>query len=188
MFVARDEHPTNPTDNNYYAIKVETHWTMKNRLDRLAYPTMTVIEDEGTYRYIPYEAFLLLLASPSDRFPTLDSVYVDDKLHATVMSVCLDHNLLMLEPREIKKDRIVAFTGRFVSCGKMSILNELEACKIASQLLEGYAYLRDMNLSHGDMSRNNYIIDENLNVSTPGHTNLPPLSIVMTRLTQSRSN
>lgn len=133
---------------------------------------MTVIEDEGTYRYIPYEAFLLLLASPSDRFPTLDSVYVDDKVHATVMSVCLDHDFLMLEPREIKKDRIVAFTGRFVSCDKLPILNELEACKIASQLLEGYAYLRDMNLSHGDLSKNNYIIDENLNVSTPTH--LPP--------------
>lgn len=186
MFVARDEHPTNPANNKYYAIKVETHWTMKNRLDRVAHPTMTVIEDEGTYRYIPYEAFLLLLASPSDRFPTLDSVYVDDKLHATVMSVCLDHDLLVLDPREIKKDRIVAFTGRFISCDKIPILNELEACKIASQLLEGYAYLRDMNLSHGDLSKNNYIIDGNLNVST--HPLRTSLSIVIAMLTQARLN
>lgn len=166
MFVAREEHPTNYANNKYYAIKVETHWSMRTRFERDRGPTMTVIEDEGDYHYIPYEAFLLLLASPSDRFPTLDSVYVDNQLHSTVMSVCLDHDMLMLDPSEIKEDRVVAFTGRFVHYEKVPILNELEACKVASELLEGYAYLRDMNLSHGDMSKSNYIIDENLNVST----------------------
>lgn len=132
---------------------------------------MTAIQDnDGKYRYIPYEALLLLLTSGNDRFPTLDSVYTEDELHSILMSVCVDHDILQIEPDELENGRVIAFTGRFLSYEKEPILNELEACKVASQLLEGCVYLRDMSLSHGDLSRLNYIVDENLNVSHPRST------------------
>lgn len=153
----------------YYAVKVEAHRTMRNRAhNRALNPTMTAIKDnDGEYRYIPYEALLLLLTSGNDRFPTLDSVYTEDELHSILMGACVDHDILQIEPDELEKGRVIAFTGQFLSYEKEPILNELEACKVASQLLEGCVYLRDMNLSHGDLSRLNYVVDKNLNVSRP---------------------
>lgn len=171
VFLAREpvkqEDPNRPARYKYYAIKVETHWSMANRAgtgDR--YPSMTVIQDmDDYYRYIPYEALLLFLVSNSDRFPALDSVYVDNKLHSFVMSACIDHGMLCLEPEELAQERVIAFTGSHLTHKKKPVLNELQCCKVASQLLEGFTYLRDMNVSYGDLSKSNFLVDENLNVS-----------------------
>lgn len=172
VFLAREPNPDpeSPTEYKFYAIKVETHWDMENRATWNYKPTMTVLDEltRQLYHYIPHEALLLMLVSNNDRFPKLDSVYVDDKVHSIVMDACLDPDLLRMDPKEFRtKDpelkRVVAFTGMYLTHEKKPILNEEEVCKVASQILEGFAYLRHMNISYGDLSKANFLVDESLN-------------------------
>lgn len=156
------------TRYQFYAVKVEPHWDMACQFYIREKPTMTVLDESTGQRYIPHEALLLMLGSNNDRFPKLDSVYVDDKVHSIVMEACMDPDLLRVEPKEIEGDelqdrRVVSFTGMYLTHKKKPLLNEEEVCKVASQILEGFAYLRHMNVSYGDLSKANYIIDESLN-------------------------
>lgn len=133
---------------------------------------MTVFEESTGQRYIPHEALLLMLGSNNDRFPKIDSVYVDDKVHSIVMEACMDPDLLRVEPKdiqgkELQERRVISFTGMYLTHEKKPILYEEEVCKVASQILEGFAYLRHMNVSYGDLSKANFIIDESLNVTPP---------------------
>lgn len=171
VFLAREVDHEDNSKTKYYAIKIEPHFSMENRRRAHYYPSMTAIDEEdGHYHFITVEALLLLLTSSCDRFPSLDSVYVEDKLLMTVMGACVDHDVLLLEPPI--GTGVPAFRGRYLWDKKKPILNEIQGCKVASHLLEGFAYLWDMNITHSDLSENNFIIDENLNVSTP----LSPLS------------
>ncbi|KAJ5397410.1 hypothetical protein N7509_005523 [Penicillium cosmopolitanum] len=58
------------------------------------------------------------------------------------------------------------FTGRYLmkSNGK-PLLDEMEACKVGSQILEGFLELADLNLWHNDFSVNNFVVDQELNVT-----------------------
>jgi len=145
---------------------------MENRAIEGCKPTMTVLDEltRQLYHYIPHEALLLMLVSNNDRFPKLDSVYVDDKVHSIVMDACLDYDLLRMDPKGFRTSgpelkRVVAFTGMYLTYEKKPILNEVEVCKVASQILEGFAYLRHMNISYGDLSKANFLVDESLNAS-----------------------
>lgn len=45
------------------------------------------------------------------------------------------------------------------------LLNEVEVCKVAAQLLQGMVQMADVNLWRGDISVNNFVVDEQLNTS-----------------------
>lgn len=137
---------------------------MENRARRGYAPTMTAIHDvDNEYYFISLEALLLLLTGASDRFSDLDSVYVENRLHMTVMRACVDYDILhQLDLNE----GVPSFQGRHLWNNKKPILDELGGCKVSSQLLEAFAYLWDMNITHSDLSEMNFLVDENLNVSS----------------------
>jgi serine/threonine protein kinase len=56
------------------------------------------------------------------------------------------------------------YVGLHLMQKKKPPLNEIQACKIASQLLEAMVYLLDMHLVHDDLSHRNYLVEENLDV------------------------
>ena len=167
MFLAIEKHAINPELDRHYVVKVENHHTMRYRFDRQAqFPTMTAIPDEDEdVKFIPLEALLLLLTTPSPRFPNLDSVYVDAAVHSTAMGACVDHDILKIPELDLEGKSPPTFRGRYLNNKNTPLVNELESCKIASQLLEGFIYLWDMNVTHSDLSQNNFLIDEELNVS-----------------------
>jgi RIO-like serine/threonine protein kinase len=59
------------------------------------------------------------------------------------------------------------------------LLDEMEACKVAGQILEGFLELADLNIWHNDFSVNNFVVDQELNVSD---TQLMFLILVLTVL------
>lgn len=166
MFLAIEKHGSDSRYDRHYVVKVETHNTMRNRAQETARPTMTAIPDEDDdVHFIPLEALLLLLTTPCPQFPNLDSVYVDAAAHSIIMGACVDHDVLKTPELDMDDRSPPTFRGRYLNHDKKAVVNELQSCKIASQLLEGFMYLWDMNITHSDLSHNNFLIDEELNVS-----------------------
>lgn len=123
-------------------------------------------------RYVLREAILLRLLSESDRFPTLDSVYVHEHFQVMVMSAdSIDDDPLRSSLGSVleypTKHKFPGYPGTNLMQRrrKATKLNEMEVCKVASQLLESLMYLMDMNIVHDDLSHRNYLVDEELNVS-----------------------
>ena len=158
-----------PTD--LWAVKMERLKTNTSTWENYQSPKMTrLVEGNGQVRYVPREALLLLLLDQCERFPTLHSVYSCGLYSSTIMEGYSDdaHRVQHLtdplpDGYEGAKARIIpSRSGIVLMDQKRPVLNEIQSCKVASQLLEGYAALRDMNVSHGDLSHNNYMIQENL--------------------------
>jgi serine/threonine protein kinase len=150
-----------------FAIKVFDHVTVKAIEDRgrRIQPEMMFFEEGGRVRYIPCEAMIMLLLTRSPRFPTLHNVYTDKDKVAIVMSACIDYDTLQNSPRRAETHKVWAVEGSLLRTRKVPKLNELEACKVSTQLLEAIAYLRDMNLTYDDLSFRNYLVGEDLDVS-----------------------
>lgn len=167
MFLAIERHRTNRAYDRHYVVKVENHDTMRARCEQnYRQPNMTAIPDEDDdVHFIPLEALILLLTKASPRFPDIDSVYVDAAVHSIVMGACIDHDVLTIRDLTLEGRIPPVFSGKYLNNNKRPVVNELEACKIASQLLEGFTYLWDMDITHSDLSYNNFLIDEQLNVS-----------------------
>lgn len=109
----------------------------------------------------------MLLLTTSNRFPTLDSVYIHDRFQAIVMSPCVDYaSDLRPVPEGGFRRQFSPFTGRYLmtSDGR-PLLDEMQASKVASQILQGLVELADLNLWHNDLSINNFVVDQQLNVS-----------------------
>ncbi|OJJ37399.1 hypothetical protein ASPWEDRAFT_26792 [Aspergillus wentii DTO 134E9] len=164
-----DEDENNHDEDQYFAIKIEEVCNLRqhhdyNMMVEMAYmsPEMGALTDQGEVRYIPKEAQVMLFLTGSDRFPALHSVYSDRHFHATIMEAGIDHAIAGVNEDYDRK--IPVFTGSYLIHQKIPILNEIEACKVSSQMLEGIRELRNLNLCHCDLSRSNYIIDEELNV------------------------
>lgn len=123
--------------------------------------------------HVPSEALALLLLTESDRFPKIDSVYTHDRFQAIVMSPCVDY---APDREPIRGDLALrlfpAFTGKYLMTpDNRPLLNEQQACKVASQLLEGLVHMAEVGLWHNDLSINNFVVDQQLNVSeTQLHT------------------
>ncbi|RAL14564.1 Protein kinase domain-containing protein [Aspergillus homomorphus CBS 101889] len=170
-------------EDHLYAIKMENLVTIGTSMQYYAQPTVVgcigpqpmvaplFTEEFVDYHYIPVEAYILLLTNESDRFPTLDSVYTHGYYQAIVMDAHVDD-----EVAESAYDPDAPFAKwneeRFSSCGghnfvymKETKLQEYMVCKIASHLLEGIAYLRDMRICHNDLTMSNFVIDKNLNTT-----------------------
>lgn len=86
-----------------------------------------------------------------------------------VMSPCVDFSPDRKPLKSNAYNRCFpGFTGRFlITQENEPLLNEMQACKVACQLLEAIAYMAEMNMYHGDISVNNYVVDQDLNVSPP---------------------
>lgn len=173
VYIARERNSAkaNPDDLQHFAIKVERHKTLQGCANG-AYadpPVGPLLEEteNRSIRLIPTEALILLLLTTGDRFPTLDSVYTHGPFQATVMSACVDHAVDRVPPHARDyKSQFPAFTGRYLMApDNKPLLDEMQACKVASQLLEGMVHMAEMNVWHRDLSVNNYIVDQNLNVS-----------------------
>lgn len=157
-----------PYDVKHYAIKVERHSTYD--VVRRWYPIAMVPiwdPDVELLTYIPTEALALFLLTHSERFPNLDSVYTHDRFQSIVMSASLDSS----EDRrknvraEAELDFFPSFTGVYLLNGDGTpLLNEMQACKVASQLLQAIVHMAEFNLVHVDISVNNFIVDQNLDV------------------------
>lgn len=172
VFLAR-ERPTSSslaeqTECRDFAMKVEDHTTLRGSATKGHRPEMAPFKDIQDYtRYIPDEALVLLFCANSDRFPKLDAVYVHDQFHTISMSAIVDdtpdRNPV---PSGDWKRMFPPFTGRYLmEKNHTPVLNEMQACKVASQLLQALFHLADMNIWHADLSVNNYVVDEQLNVS-----------------------
>ncbi|PLB38021.1 Protein kinase domain-containing protein [Aspergillus candidus] len=167
VFSAR--HRLMPSD--LWAIKMERLKTNEMAWRQWDSPKMTrLAEDTGEFPYVPREALLLLLLDQCERFPTLHSVYSCGLYSSTIMEGYADdaHSVAHLtEPLPADYEQATARilpsrTGMVLMDQKRPVLNEIQSCKVASQLLEGFAALRDLNVSHGDLSHNNYMIQEDL--------------------------
>lgn len=135
---------------------------------------------EDEHHYIPVEAYILLLANECGRFPTLDSVYSHKLYQAIVMSAHLDEAVAEASYTSKNPDYEELLARKFGACTasqliryKKSSLEEHMVCKVASQLLEGVAYLRDMHICHDDLKNDNFIIEEDLNVRSFPPSSLP---------------
>lgn len=181
VFAARERHPPSGRKARHYALKVERHAPKCQAKGTDIYANSAYKELEETAsnakkRYIPKEAILLGLLSESDRFPTLDSVYVHGDFQVMVMSAdSLDDDPLRDSlgsvfdyPTEHKFPGYPG-TNLMQRRRKATKLNEMQVCKVASQLLEAMMYLMDMNIIHDDLSHRNYLVDSELNVSHPSH-------------------
>lgn len=85
------------------------------------------------------------------------------------MSPCVDYSP---DRGPIGNDRVFrrfpAFTGRYLmTSDNRPLLNEQQARKVAIQLLEGLMHMAEIGLWHNDLSVNNFVVDERLNVSEP---------------------
>ncbi|PLN74461.1 protein kinase-like protein [Aspergillus taichungensis] len=167
VFSAR--HPSMPTD--LWAVKMERLKTNQSTENARESPKMApLVESTGEVRYVPREALLLLLLDQCERFPSLHSVYSCGQYSSTIMEGYADdaHRVAHLTddpPADYPGARarlIPSRSGMVLMDKKRPVLNEIQSCKVASQLLEGFAALRDMNVSHGDLSHNNYMIQEDL--------------------------
>lgn len=173
MYLARERghKGQNPNDLLHYAVKVEKHHTMLGAKESyLVDPPMVPMPyDTQSPIHMPSEALVLLLLTESDRFPKIDSVYTHDRLQAIVMSPCVDY---APDRKPIGNGRLFrgfpAFTGKYLmTSDNRPLLNEQQACKVATQLLEGMVHMAEIGLWHNDLSVNNFVVDQRLNVSEP---------------------
>ncbi|GIJ86276.1 hypothetical protein Asppvi_005162 [Aspergillus pseudoviridinutans] len=156
-------HKNTPHGQANFAIKVHEHNTIATMEYGLHGTEMMFFEDGGKVRYIPCEAMIMLLLTRSPRFPTLHSVYTEKDKVAIVMSACMDYDTLQLSNGMKETDKVWAVEGGHLRTPeKEPRLNELQACKVSTQLLEAIAYLRDMNITYDDLSYRNYLVGENL--------------------------
>ncbi|GFF45851.1 serine/threonine-protein kinase KIN4 [Aspergillus udagawae] len=156
-------HKNTPHGQANFAIKVHEHNTIATMEDGLHGTEMMFFEEGGKVRYIPCEAMIMLLLTRSPRFPTLHSVYTEKDKVAIVMSACMDYDTLQLSKGMKETDKVWAVEGSHLRTPeKEPRLNELQACKVSTQLLEAIAYLRDMNITYDDLSYRNYLVGENL--------------------------
>ncbi|KAJ5243012.1 uncharacterized protein N7469_001339 [Penicillium citrinum] len=151
VFVARERGQS--SDPKHYAIKVEDHTTMLSGFLHNYYspPMVMVLEESRDLR----------------RFPNLDSVYIHDRFQAIVMSPCVDWAADLRPIPGAEPYRLFTpFTGKYLmtSDGR-PLLDEMEASRVAFQILEGIVEMADLNLWHNDFSINNFIVDRHLNVT-----------------------
>lgn len=171
MYLARERgyKGQDPKDLLHFAIKVEKHQTMLGAKESYAAEPTMVPAPFDTQRpiYMPTEALVLLLLTESDRFPKIDSVYTHGRFQAIVMSPCVDYapdREPIGDGRAIR--RFPAFTGKYLMTpDNRPLLNEQQACKVATQLLEGVVHMAEIGLWHNDLSVNNFVVDQQLNVS-----------------------
>lgn len=173
MYLARERghKDQDPEDLLHYAIKMERHHTMLGAKESyFTEPPMVPMPfDTHSPIQVPSEALVLLLLTESDRFPKIDSVYTHDRFQAIVMSPCVDY---APDGEPIRGDRALrlfpAFTGKyFITPDSRSLLNEQQACKVVSQLLEGLMHIIWLRLVSGIIttSRSTTFVDQQLNVS-----------------------
>ncbi|KAL1987350.1 hypothetical protein VTN96DRAFT_4066 [Rasamsonia emersonii] len=151
----------------HFALKVAEHRTLNKAMEGQIRPTMGLWEDGPSSRecYMPEEAVVMLFLGKSDRFPKIDSVYTHKAFSTIVMSSALDGDSRMNDEIPSQYDtRYRPYCGHSMIRQKKTLLNEVQACKIASQLLEAMVYLRDMGMCHDDLSHYNYLISEKLDV------------------------
>ncbi|KAJ5782709.1 hypothetical protein N7457_004483 [Penicillium paradoxum] len=172
-------------DLQQYAIKSKLHHTQweDDRLRRWTPEMVAFDEPSNEKHHIPEEAVILIYLDGSDRFPHLDSVYTHGMFTAILMTPCVDpsdEGVSDIDEEHFKKvergggiarlrkryPRFPAFDGNYLMSidTKEPQLNELEGCKVAAQFLQALNELADMGLWHGDISINNYLMDQNLNV------------------------
>jgi hypothetical protein len=174
VFLTRERYDNNNTNNDpenlkHYAVKVQQHQTLLGA-ENACYrgpPSGPVPDNRESLRYVPEEALIMLFLTDSDRFPTLDSVYTHDRYQAIVMSPCTDYNHeRQPSPPGDYSRRFPAFTARYLlTKDHKPLLNASEGRKVATQLFQAMRQLADMNAWHNDISVNNILVDENLNVS-----------------------
>ncbi|KAJ5772588.1 hypothetical protein N7520_003117 [Penicillium odoratum] len=168
VYLARDN--CGPADDprtvRHFAVKVERHSTLYSDEYFGTAPVAAIHDYANEARYIPTEALYLLFLTCSDRFPKLDSVYIHDRYQAIVMSACVDPALDRWSKRLASHEPVFpAFMGAYLMPGdNRPILDEMAACKVASQLLQALVDMAQINLVHDDLSVNNFVIDQNLNV------------------------
>ena len=179
IFAARDN--TSSGDSNpvkHYAVKMEDYKRIPATGDRYRAAIAKFKEvSNGEARYIPTEAIAMQFVAESDRFPKIDSVYIHGAFTSIVMSAdAVDQSRERGTGQPIVGHPISVFrgyNGEELMHKKRVRLNEIQACKMASRLLEALTYLMDMNMSHDDLSHRNYILDKDLNVSSKATTYLP---------------
>lgn len=173
VFLARERDENNnqndPENLRQFAVKVQQHHTLlgaENEGHR-GPPNGPVPDNRQSLRYVPEEALIMLFLTDSDRFPTLDAVYTHDRYQAIIMSPCIDYNTERQpsQPNDYSR-RFPAFTAKYLlTKDRRPLLNASEGCKIATQLFQAIRQLADMNAWHNDISVNNILVDENLDVS-----------------------
>ncbi|OJJ51072.1 hypothetical protein ASPZODRAFT_314313 [Penicilliopsis zonata CBS 506.65] len=164
ILVARESEPEDPENPRHYAIKIHHHKSLEWANIQGHSPTMGLWKDD---MYIPMEAMGLALVWNSDVFPSFDSVYTHNDWHMTIMSAALDYDPIRNTIPDDDDDedcaainRFRAFIGTRCFDKKDTLLNEQQACKVSSQMLRGLRELLDMNIVHGDISLNNFVVGE----------------------------
>ncbi|PGH03417.1 serine/threonine protein kinase [Helicocarpus griseus UAMH5409] len=168
IFAARERYPQPNCRPKHFVIKMEAH----RPVIRDGAPGIGVYAEQhrAPPRYIQMEAIIMQLVSQCPRFPRLDSVY----LHQDFQAIVMEADTSCFTPEQIDRSREITRSPvpRLKSClqpgerlidRKKPLLNEIQACKVASQLLEGIMYLMDLNISHDDLSHRNYLVDRYLN-------------------------
>ncbi|PWY94153.1 kinase-like protein [Aspergillus sclerotioniger CBS 115572] len=170
-------HKSEDKSNKLYAIKVEPLTTINASVNPVPYygnpPSLAPLyyPEDLRLRYIPIEAFILLLVNGFDRFLKLDSVYSHQNFSAMVMEAQIDQEAQSrpYDPSGSIHDWLKEAKNQAVCNGaklinrKQTSLNEIQACKVASHLFEAIAYLHDMGICNTDLSHGNYLVDEQLN-------------------------
>ncbi|KAJ6024839.1 hypothetical protein N7540_005636 [Penicillium herquei] len=165
VYLARERHNgfSDPTKLKHFAIKVEPHVTIG--ADPEDWEPVPFYDNGNADCHIPTEALYLLFLSHSDRFPKLDSVYLHDRFQSIVMSASVDPSLDRRLRYADTASRFPPFTGRYLmNLDHTPLLDEMQACKVASQLLEGMIEMAQIHLVHLDLSITNFIVDAHLNV------------------------
>lgn len=165
ILAARERDCAPGTRPKQYALKLETDGS------RSHFGIYSDINPNHRH-FVPTEAAILQLLSGSPRFPPVDSVYICNEFSIIVMSAdsvedCEERYTLPDTVGLPRETCFPGYSGEQLFCGKTPRLTEIQVCKVMSQILEGMMYLMDMNMSHDDLSHRNYLVDENLNVSSP---------------------
>ena len=136
--------------------------------------TLIYLDSQGIERegIVPLEGYALFLTGGADRFVQPERVYI----HGTLAVIVLPqhgidaHDSAEYDARrfDLKKQnvRFRPFTGEHFLSGNMQpVVNEIQARKVASQLVEGMMTLTERGMTHEDLSQRNYLVDEVLNVN-----------------------
>ncbi|KAK2748872.1 hypothetical protein FQN55_004014 [Onygenales sp. PD_40] len=169
IFAARERHPEPNTRPRHYVMKMEAHRPI-SQCDGPSRIGVYAELDSTELRYIQMEANIMQLLSRSERFPRLDSVYLHENFQVIVMAAdtaCYCAEVIDNMP-EVQGPEVVSIPpclepGNRLIQNKVTKLNEIQVCKVTSQLLEGMMYLMDLNISHDDLSHRNYLVDNYLN-------------------------
>ncbi|KAJ5638733.1 hypothetical protein N7528_001123 [Penicillium herquei] len=165
VYLARERHNGFSDINKlkHFAIKIERHETIAANIE--GWDPVPFYDNGNAVRYIPDEALYLLFLSHSDRFPKLDSVYLHDRFQSIVMAPSVDPSLDRRLRYADTARRFPAFIGRYLmNIDHTPLLDEMQACKVASQLLQGIVEMAQIHLVHLDLSITNFIVDAHLNV------------------------